>query len=136
MDDSELFGDQPPLVLAERIKASSMTNAKRLAICAMPMAGDILTSEEDLSLESYFQLVGDSTSYNLRVVTGQGVHGNGARLYKDADGNIRRVRENIRSLLRFVPPPEFAAFLESRNMTQEEFVKRVLELPSAVSSDT
>jgi hypothetical protein len=133
MNINEVIDALPPLVLAEPPDASRMTNAKRLQMTSMPIAGDLITLEREPHPRDYIRLTGDSSDYQLCVALGQGVHGKGAKLFKSPGGYIRRVRENVRSLLRFVSPPEFATFLETANLTQEEFVARVKDLPSALS---
>lgn len=135
MDMNDLFDAMPPLVLAERTDASKTTNAQRLIIVAMVLIADILKRSEEPHPRDYMHLTGDASDYQLCVATGQGVHGKGAKLFKSSGGYIRRVRENVRSLLRFVPPDELASYLEEQNLTQQEFITKVLELPSVVSTD-
>lgn len=135
MNLDDVFAQLPPLVLAERTDASRMTNAKRLEKTSLPTIGDLLGVGDEPHPRDYIHLTGDATDYQLCVAMGQGVHGKGAKLFKSTGGYIRRVRENVRSLLRFVTPQEFAAFLETANMTQAEFVKKVMDLPSALSND-
>lgn len=136
MKMKELLDSFPPLVEAEKARAPSMTNAKRLRLIGVPLIRDLLdTGKPEPHPGQYKEITCDDSDYSLCVATGQGNHGKGAKLHKNAEKRIRRVRENIQSMLRFVDVDEFAAFLAERDLTQDEFVELVMRLPSASRSE-
>lgn len=133
MSLDEVIGALPPLKLAEREGSQKMTNTKRLEITSMSIINDLMTGEREPHPRDYIEITGDTSDYQMCVATGQGVHGKGARLFKSSGGSIRRVQENVRSLLRFVPAPQLEDYLQNADMTQDEFVERVKSLPSVSS---
>lgn len=132
----ELFDKLPPLVLADREKKSGMTNAERLKMIAKPLLSDLLNGVgEGPHPGKYRHLTGDDTDYNLCVATGQGNHGRGAKLHKDAQKRIRRVRENVRSMIRFISSEDLGALLAELELSQDEFVELVTSLPSVGNAE-
>lgn len=129
----ELFDKLPPLVLAERDAKSEMTNARRLKMIAIPLVKDLVNGdEEEPHPGKYCHLTGDDSAYNLCVATGLGNHDKGAKLHKDSQKRIRRVRENVQSMLRYVSPDDLEELMVELDLSQDEFIKVVTNLPSAV----